>query len=126
MENLRITNHQDYDYIITNLKPTENFVITEIGFDEIFLANLFNFVPIDNVVKIKPIKDYYAPRFAYSFETRRANNDKVYSIHPAINEYKTLFKSTDDDALVMYTPTLVGKGSVHEYNINNFFETFFM
>jgi hypothetical protein len=81
-----------------------NYTLFEIGFDEIFLMELFQFLPNDKVKELRGIdSNLYIPTNASKFGSNYWNG---FSIEPVSNEYKTKYLFYKEKEKIYYSPTI--------------------
>jgi hypothetical protein len=92
----------------------------EIGFDEIFLMNLFQSLSKEQVVEIITIEQsYYVPKLSYYFNKSSLNASEKYSLEPHSNDYITPFKQ--DEESIYYTPILITPNSEFNKIVKDYF-----
>ena len=93
--------------------------IFEIGFDEILLMNLFQFIDFENVVCLNTHPStYYFPKQALVENV----NQKLFSTRARLNNYITRFKFSENMDKIFFTPTLVDENSKYNSLLVNVFD----
>lgn len=107
-------------YSFNNLNLSIKINIFEIGFDEIFLMNLFQSLSKEEVAEIITIEQaYYVPKLSYYFNKSSLNAYEKYSMEPHSNEYITPYKLEEES--IYYTPTLISANSEFNKIVKDYF-----
>lgn len=91
--------------------------IFEIGFDEILLMNLFQFIDLEKVVCLNTHLSTY--RFPKEHENE---NQKLFSTRAHLNNYITRFKFSENMDKIFFTPTCVDENSKYNSLLVNVFD----
>lgn len=109
------------DYFKQDLEERNMFYV---GFDEIFLMNLFQPIPEKNVVELKTFQQKYSiPRTLLEEFTLDQKKENTFSTRPQINNYKTMYKLDQKKNKLYYTPTSSSNNQTSF--VEKFFKNFF-